>query len=180
MEDRYSIYHSAITFTNAYASCGTTNDEFLRKNLPWLGRASNWAKFSATAGLGLIHKGSWVNGIRVVKPYLPGGAAPNKFSEGGSLFALGLIYSGHLNALRKAKADVPLKQAIAEGTDPTVQHGAALGWGLAGLATADEGDSTFHTDAPLVLTQQVSTRTSGRPYSRMMRRPARRLDMPWD
>ncbi len=30
--------------------CGTTVDTFLRDNLEWLKKATNWAKFSATAG----------------------------------------------------------------------------------------------------------------------------------
>ncbi|AFR98402.2 26S proteasome regulatory subunit N2 [Cryptococcus neoformans C23] len=133
LEDRYSIYHSAITFTNAFAHCGTTSDTFLRENLDWLGRASNWAKFSTTAALGLIHRGSWVNGNRVVKPYLPGGAAPNKYSEGGALFALGLIYAGRVEF-----AEEELKKGLAEGNDPIVQHGAALGMGVSALASADD------------------------------------------
>ncbi|WWD20908.1 hypothetical protein CI109_105386 [Kwoniella shandongensis] len=133
LEDRYSIYHSAISFTNAFAHCGTTSDRFLRENLDWLGRASNWAKFSTTAALGLIHRGSWINGVRVVRPYLPGGSAPNKFSEGGALFALGLIYSG-----RKEYAEEELRRGLAEGNDPIVQHGAALGLGVSAIATADE------------------------------------------
>nr|XP_019007714.1 26S proteasome regulatory subunit N2 [Kwoniella pini CBS 10737]OCF46495.1 26S proteasome regulatory subunit N2 [Kwoniella pini CBS 10737] len=133
LEDRYSIYHSAITFTNAFAHCGTTSDKFLRENLDWLGRASNWAKFSTTAALGLIHKGSWVNGVKVVQPYLPGGSAPNKFSEGGALFALGLIYNG-----RKELAEVELKKGLGETMDPIIQHGAALGLGVSAIATADE------------------------------------------
>ncbi|WWC92551.1 uncharacterized protein L201_007510 [Kwoniella dendrophila CBS 6074] len=133
LEDRYSIYHSAITFTNAFANCGTTSDKFLRENLDWLGRASNWAKFSTTAALGLIHRGSWINGIKVVKPYLPGGSAPNKYSEGGSLFALGLIYNG-----RKDLAEQELKKGLQENMDPIIQHGAALGLGVSAIATADE------------------------------------------
>lgn len=133
LEDRYSIYHSAITFTNAYANCGTTSDRFLRENLDWLGRASNWAKFSATAALGLIHRGSYINGVRVVKPYLPGGTAPSKFSEGGALFALGLIYTG-----RKAGAEDELRQGLDDANDPIVQHGAALGLGVSALGTGDE------------------------------------------
>lgn len=36
--------------------CGTTSDTFLRNNLEWLSRATNWAKFTATASLGVIHK----------------------------------------------------------------------------------------------------------------------------
>lgn len=34
---------------------GTTSDVFLRENLDWLKRASNWGKFLATASLGVIH-----------------------------------------------------------------------------------------------------------------------------
>lgn len=133
LEDRYSIYHSAITFTNAYAACGTTSDRFLRDNLDFLGRASNWAKFSATAALGLIHRGSYINGVRDLKPYLPGGSAPSKFSEGGALFALGLIYTG-----RKEGAEKELRKGLSEVNDPIVQHGAALGLGVSALATGDE------------------------------------------
>ena len=36
--------------------CGTTSDSFLRDNLDWLKRATNWAKFTATASLGVIHQ----------------------------------------------------------------------------------------------------------------------------
>lgn len=56
MESRNSIYHSAVTFANAFMQAGTTSDEFLRQNLDWLSRATNWSKFSATAALGVIHK----------------------------------------------------------------------------------------------------------------------------
>lgn len=55
-DSRNSGLHSAASFSNAIMHCGTTNDQFLRDNLEWLSRASNWAKFSATAGLGVIHK----------------------------------------------------------------------------------------------------------------------------
>ena len=56
-EVRNSVSHSAIIFANALMHCGTTVDSFLRDNLDWLSRATNWAKFSATAGLGVIHRG---------------------------------------------------------------------------------------------------------------------------
>jgi len=134
LEDRYSIYHSAITFSQAFASCGTANDTFLRDNLSFLSRASNWAKFSITASLGLIHKGSIVRGRRLVKPYLPGGAVPSKFSEGGALYALGLIYAGRQNG-----AEEELRSGLAEGMDPVVQHGAALGYGISAVASQNDG-----------------------------------------
>jgi 26S proteasome regulatory subunit N2 len=183
LEDRYSLYHSAITFTNAFANCGTTSDRFIRENLDWLGRASNWAKFSATASLGLIHRGSWVNGRKVVKPYLPGGSAPNKFSEGGALFALGLIYAG-----RKEKAEAELRKGIQETNDPVVQHGAALGLGVSALATADEGeyirDLTYSGLALLDLSragtdEKTSMKSSKPPCSRTTPLLARPRGTPW-
>jgi 26S proteasome regulatory subunit N2 len=56
-EARNSVCHSAVIFANAIMHSGTTVDSFLRENLDWLSRATNWAKFSATAGLGVIHRG---------------------------------------------------------------------------------------------------------------------------
>ena len=57
LQNRNSVCHSAIIFANALMHKGTTVDAFLRQNLEWLSRATNWAKFSATAGLGVIHSG---------------------------------------------------------------------------------------------------------------------------
>ncbi|KAJ0816580.1 putative armadillo-like helical protein [Helianthus annuus] len=57
-------------------------------------RATNWAKFSATAGLGVIHRGQLQQGRSLTAPYPPqsgsGGGSP--YSEGGALYALGLIH----------------------------------------------------------------------------------------
>ena len=35
---------------------GTTIDAFLREHLDWLGKATNWAKFTAVASIGVVHK----------------------------------------------------------------------------------------------------------------------------
>lgn len=67
LESRNSIYHSAVTFANAFMHAGTTSDEFLRQNLEWLSRATNWSKFSATAALGVIHKVCLVMTAKKVK-----------------------------------------------------------------------------------------------------------------
>ena len=56
VDARNSVTHNATIFANALMHAGTTRDTFLRENLEWLSRATNWAKFSATAGLGVIHK----------------------------------------------------------------------------------------------------------------------------
>ena len=48
-----SVCHSATVFSNSLMHCGTTVDAFLRENLDWLKKATNWAKFAATAGVGV-------------------------------------------------------------------------------------------------------------------------------
>ena len=53
-----SIRHNATVIANRLMHFGTTSDVFLRENLEWLKRASNRAKFSATASLGLLHYAS--------------------------------------------------------------------------------------------------------------------------
>lgn len=74
---------------------GMTSVLFLRENLEWLGKATNWAKFSATAGLGVIHRGNFEESMNILGPYLPaedgqqgGGIQGAQYSEGGSLYAL--------------------------------------------------------------------------------------------
>ena len=52
---RNSIAHNGTVIANGLMHFGTTSDVFLRENLDWLKRASNWNKFTATASLGLIH-----------------------------------------------------------------------------------------------------------------------------
>lgn len=125
---------------NAFANAGTTSDQFLRDNLEWLGRASNWSMFSATAALGVIHKGSLAKSMTVLKPYLPSASessAPhsNPYTEGGSLYALGLIHAGHGHG---KEALSYLLNNLRNNTDETIQHGAALGLGITGLASQDE------------------------------------------
>lgn len=135
VEIRNSVCHSATIFANALMHAGTTRDTFLRENLEWLARATNWAKFSATAGLGVIHKGHLKEGLSLLGPYLPQpGAVTSAYSEGGALYALGIIHSNHgeditkylVNALRNA------------GANETVQHGACLGLGVAAMATGND------------------------------------------
>ena len=50
--------HSATISSNGFANAATSNDKFLRDNLDWVAKATNWARFSATASLGSIHKGN--------------------------------------------------------------------------------------------------------------------------
>jgi 26S proteasome regulatory subunit N2 len=134
LDARNSVYHSAMTFANAFMNAGTTSDRFLRDNLDWLAKASNWSKFTATAALGVINKGNLKEGISILHPYLPqDGRAGSVYSEGGSLFALGLIHANHGSEVLEL-----LKNTLKNNPAEIVQHGAALGLGAAGMATGNE------------------------------------------
>ncbi|KAF6144295.1 hypothetical protein GIB67_024522 [Kingdonia uniflora] len=137
VEMRNSVCHSATIYANAIMHAGTTVDTFLRENLDWLSRATNWAKFSATAGLGVIHRGHLQQGRSLMAPYLPqtgaGGGSSSPYSEGGALYALGLIHANHGEGIKQF-----LRDSLHNTTVEVIQHGACLGLGLAALGTADE------------------------------------------
>ena len=71
LEPQSSIFHTTLTLQNMFMHSGTPSDVFLRDNLEWLGLASNWSKFSATAALGVIHKGYFEEGMNILGLYLP-------------------------------------------------------------------------------------------------------------
>ncbi|XP_043926625.1 26S proteasome non-ATPase regulatory subunit 1 [Protopterus annectens] len=129
---RNSVCHTATVIANSFMHCGTTSDQFLRENLEWLARATNWAKFTATASLGVIHKGHEKEALQLMATYLPKDTSPGSaYQEGGGLYALGLIHANHggdiidylLNQLKNASNDI-------------VRHGGSLGLGLAAMGTA--------------------------------------------
>lgn len=134
VDARVSVAHSATILANALMHAGTSIDTFLRENLEWLSRATNWAKFSATAGLGVIHRGQLEQGKALMAPYLPrDGHAGSPYSEGGALYALGLITANH-----GAGTQPFLTESLRATANPIIQHGACLGLGLAALGTSDE------------------------------------------
>ncbi|KAI9346485.1 armadillo-type protein [Obelidium mucronatum] len=134
LESRSAVFHSAITVANGFMNAGTTSDEFLRQNLEWLAKATNWTKFTATAGLGVIHKGHISRGKAVLGPYLPrDGISGSPYSEGGSLFALGLIHANHGHDVMEY-----LTAALKNTQNEVIQHGACLGLGVAGMASGSE------------------------------------------
>lgn len=135
LEARNSIFHTGVTFANAFMNSGTTNDSFFRENLDWLGKAVNWSKFTATAALGVIHRGNIGQGQKLLDPYLPkeGSMAGSLYSQGGSLYALGLIYTNHGTHVLDY-----LRNQFTKATEEVVQHGGALGLGVAGMGTGSE------------------------------------------
>lgn len=82
---RVSICHTATVIANAFMHSGTTSDQFLRDNLEWLARATNWAKLTATASLGVIHRGHENESLALMQSYLPKESGPSSgYSEGMS------------------------------------------------------------------------------------------------
>ena len=152
---RNSILHNAAVMTHAYLNAGTTNDSFLRDYLDWMKKASNWAKFSATASLGVVHSGHITEAMNLMQPYLPpepaddavdGGAGnvptTGGYAEGGSLFALGIIHGSHAgsNAVKRKEASELLRKHLrVSHANEVISHGAALGVGLTAFGSADVG-----------------------------------------
>jgi len=135
LEPRNSVTHSATVMAHAFMHVGTTIDTFLRDNLEWLCRATNWAKFTATASIGVIHKGHHEESLKLLDPYLPSeGQTGSPYQEGGALYALGLIHGNHSPEKVEYLSNA-LKNA---GSNEVVQHGGCLGLGLAAMATQNE------------------------------------------
>ena len=73
--------------------------------------------------------------MNLLSPYLPkegGSVNSSVYSEGGSLYALGLIHANH------GGDSLPFLKQQLRNQDEVVQHGACLGLGIAGMATDDE------------------------------------------
>lgn len=128
---RVSICHTATIIANAFMHSGTTSDQFLRDNFDWLARATNWAKLTATASLGVIHRGHETESLALMQSYLPKETGPcSGYSEGGGLYALGLIHANH-----GANITDYLLQQLKYAKNENVRHGGCLGLGLASMGT---------------------------------------------
>ncbi|GAB6018898.1 26S proteasome non-ATPase regulatory subunit 1 [Chamberlinius hualienensis] len=128
---RSSVCHTSTVIANSFMHAGTTSDQFLRDNLDWLARATNWAKFTATASLGVIHMGHEKEALNLMASYLPKESGPGSgYSEGGGLYALGLIHANHGGAITEY-----LLNKLKDATNEMIRHGASLGLGLAAMGT---------------------------------------------
>lgn len=134
-DGRNSVLHHGAVVAHAFMHAGTTRDRFIRDNLDWLGKASNWAKFSVTAAFGVIHKGHHKKSMKLLGPYLPqNGSRSSPYLEGGALYGLGLIHVNRggdlLNFFQESLRN--------SGNNEILQHGGCLGLGLNAMATYKE------------------------------------------
>uniref|UniRef100_A0A183F4V8 26S proteasome non-ATPase regulatory subunit 1 n=1 Tax=Heligmosomoides polygyrus TaxID=6339 RepID=A0A183F4V8_HELPZ len=139
---RTATAHNATLMANGLMHLGTTCDDFLRDNLDWISKATNWNKFNAVATLGLIHKGHESAAMKLLDPYLPK-TEPDQygFKEGGSLFALGLIHANH----GTTECVKYLREQLSAAQTSAVRHGACLGLGLAAMGTQNQDVSSSST-----------------------------------
>lgn len=143
---RNSVLHNCAVVCHSYMNAGTTNDAFLRDHLDWMKKASNWAKFSATASLGVIHASHTTEAMALLEPYLPPSPEENPvnpaggYAEGGSLYALGLIHGSNAacdSNKRKEACDYLRNHLRRSHANEVISHGAALGVGLTAAGSQD-------------------------------------------
>ena len=135
---RPSVLHTATVMSAALMYAGTTIDGFYRDNLPWLGKAKDWCRFTTVASVGALHRGHSEEAMNVLQAYLPtqNNVGPMPFQESGSLMALGLIQAGNGIGRGSHEHVTYLMNALSTYHDNDIMlHGAALGFGLAAMAS---------------------------------------------
>eukprot|EP00759_Apiculatamorpha_spiralis_P051341 PhF_6_TR518/c0_g1_i1/m.306/K03032/PSMD1, RPN2; 26S proteasome regulatory subunit N2 len=145
IEGKNLITHNALVIANSFMYSGTTIDGFLRDNLEWLGKASNWAKFTAISSVGVIHKGHVKEGMHILEPYLPKGTSTSPYQEAGALYGLGLISAplgitarGAASGTDTDVAEYLLKALRDYNNTEEIVHGAAMGLGLTAMGLKSE------------------------------------------
>ncbi|CAI2379462.1 unnamed protein product [Moneuplotes crassus] len=139
MEDvgtKNSITHGACVWANGIMNSLTTNDSFLRENLNWVAKATNWNRFSATASIGMIHMGNCKDAEEILNPYINGtGPQASPYSTSGAYYAYGLI---NANQYTPEKAEFLTNGFRNSGNNENIQHGVGLGLGLVSMATNND------------------------------------------
>ena len=137
-DQRAALSHHGTVMCHAFMQCGTTQDTFIRSNVDWLSKATNWGKFSAVSAMGIIHRGHVTQAKTILQSYLPpetpGAPGGSQYSEGGALYAMGLIHANHWD---QEVQNYLLGQLRGAQNNEVLQHGACLGLGLTCMATAN-------------------------------------------
>jgi 26S proteasome regulatory subunit N2 len=132
-----SVLLESCVWANGIMNACTTDDSFLKTNLDWVAKSSNWSKFSCTSTLGMIHKGNKQNAMTILNPYLvQSHASSSPYSAGGAYYALGLI---HANQYNSEVINTFIQGMNSLGSNDVICHGICLGYGLVGMATAEDG-----------------------------------------
>ncbi len=133
-----SVTHLGVILCNSLLNSHTGNDSFLKDNLDWVSKATNWARFITTSSIGVIHMNNIEKGYDIIKQYLPGGSLNQNsiYAQGGAFYGLGLIYFG-TNDEKILKIFNDALNAPGNKKE-TVQHGIYLGIGLVAFGTKNK------------------------------------------
>jgi len=134
-----AVPHLGVIISNSLMNSHTLNDKFLKENLEWVAKCTNWARFTATASLGAIHMGNIKDGLSIMTPYMPGNTnMPSIYAQAGSYYGLGLIFSNSndetILGLLVDALEAP------SSTRDVMQHGIYLGIGLTAMGTHDKSN----------------------------------------
>ncbi len=137
VEKSGSVCHLGVIIANSLFNSHTKNDSFLKDNIEWCAKATNWARFTATSSLGAIHMGNISKGLDIMKPYMPGSSSvPSVYAHAGSYYGLGLIYAN----TNDEKIMKLLRDALDSNANSreAMQHGIYLALGLVAMSTHDQ------------------------------------------
>jgi 26S proteasome regulatory subunit N2 len=136
VEKSGSVPHLGVIIANSLMNSHTKQDNFLKENIEWVAKATNWGRFTATSSLGVIHMGNTDKGLDIMRPYMPGSrGVPSVYAQAGSYYGLGLIYANTNN-------DTIINLLLDALNQPSnsreaMQHGIYLALGLVSMGSHD-------------------------------------------
>jgi hypothetical protein len=110
---------------------------FLCDAIPFVSRNSTQHHLPCHASSANLHVATsrGLQTTQLLAPYLPSeGRTVSPYSEGGALYALGLIHASHGHPITEF-----ISNSLVNSRHEVVQHGACLGIGLAAQGTDDAG-----------------------------------------
>jgi len=136
-DGKNSIIHNAILNSYALMHAGTLDDTYFSDptNKQWVGKSTHWAEFLSIGCLGTIHRNN-TDVTQAIAGFIPAGQQNDKFKNGGKHYAIGLALAGTKDTDKLNKLTDVLNDNAASNNEPVV-HGACLGLGLIGYASAD-------------------------------------------
>ncbi|EGR26895.1 proteasome regulatory complex component protein, putative [Ichthyophthirius multifiliis] len=138
VDTKKQVAHTAVALCNAILSAGTADQKFLSENLEWAQKSQLWARFSQVASLGMIYSTCQEDPKKIFKDFLPGNTnPPNFYSNGGSLYGIGLMDVGKKTP-ELIKYFTEIIKNPQHNNQEAIVHGACLAIGLSGLASEDE------------------------------------------
>lgn len=124
--------HTATAVCSGLVHLGTASDSIIRTNSDWITHAQGWGRFVLVSSLGVIHKGHGDVFLKIIQPHLHGSGKEGggSYQEGGAFYAIGLAFSNYGNNITNHFSSYSIDKM-----DSVVQHGYALGIGLAAMGT---------------------------------------------